>query len=70
MKVLLIGASLLALTVPGIANAQTSADPTGAPVAGEVAQGRYLARLIHHGLPVGGAGGGDHGSAWRMVAVA
>ena len=29
-----------------------------------------LARLIHHGLPVGGAGGGDHGSAWRMVAVA
>ena len=42
MKVLLIGASLLALTVPGMANAQTSARPTGAPVASEVAQGRYL----------------------------
>ena len=42
MKVLLIGASLLALTAPGMANAQTSARPTGAPVASEVAQGRYL----------------------------
>jgi hypothetical protein len=42
VKVLLIGASLLALTVPGIANAQTSVGSTGAPVPGEVAQGRYL----------------------------